>query len=55
LVKSDSFLEEQARNELFMVKPGESGVILPAGLGDKKKAKAETKPNWQQWLAIFGF
>jgi cell division protein FtsB len=54
LVKSDEFLEEQARNELFMVKPGETVAILPANIGSEKKQKEVQLPNWQKWLRIFG-
>lgn len=55
LVKSDEFLEAQARNELFMVKPGESVAILPANIGPEKKKREAQLPNWQQWLRVFGF
>ena len=55
IVKSDEFLEKQARNELFMVKPGESGVVLPANIGEERKKKAPPLPAWQQWLKVFGF
>jgi len=55
-VKSDQFIEEEARNKLFMVKPGESGVILPSNLGSGKPgAPARELPNWQKWLNLFGF
>lgn len=53
-VKSDEFIEEQARNKLFLVKPGESGVIVPRNLIEKKEEKKVVIiPNWQQWINIF--
>lgn len=53
---SSQFIEEEARNKLFMVKPGESGVILPSDLGLKKHlASGKELSNWQKWLSLFGF
>lgn len=54
-VKSPKFLDEEARNKLLMVKPGESEVLIDQNLlkpksSDKKKAN---QPYWQQWLALF--
>ena len=55
-VTSDQFIEEEARNKLFMVKTGESGVILPQGLGSVKPAASVRElPNWQKWVNLFGF
>lgn len=55
-VASNQFIEEEARNKLFMVKPGESGVILPPDLGSGKPASsAHELPIWQKWLNLFGF
>lgn len=52
-VKSPQFLEEQARNELFMVKPGESGVILPPNIGESSTKKEPNLAPWQKWLKLF--
>jgi len=53
-VQSGNFIEEEARNKLFMVKPGESGVIVPAELIKKKEDKAVVFiSNWQQWVNLF--
>lgn len=56
LVGSPEFIESEARNKLFMVKPGESGVIVPSDLIEKKKEnKVAERPNWQKWINLFGF
>ncbi len=53
-VKGNEFIEKEARNKLFMVKPGESGVILPSDLIEKKVEKKVPEPsNWQKWLNLF--
>ena len=55
-VGSPEFIESEARNKLFMVKPGESGVILPAELIQKREKKEVVAiPNWKQWVNLFGF
>jgi cell division protein FtsB len=53
--KTNAFIEEEARNKLFMVKPGEEPVLIP---GDLLKAyspakPAPTIPNWQKWWNLF--
>lgn len=53
-VKSEEFVEEEARNKLFLVKPGESDVIIPKNLIKKEEVKPPPPPpNWQQWLNLF--
>jgi cell division protein FtsB len=51
LVDSDKFIEEEARDKLLMVKPGESGIILPE-VGPKTEKKEAKIPNWQLWLRL---
>lgn len=52
--KKQSFIEEEARNKLFLAKPGESIVVLPHTSFEAKIVKKEApKPNWQQWLQLF--
>lgn len=56
LVQSQAFIESEARNKLLMLKPGESGVIVPQELIEKKvEKKAPEPPNWQKWVNLFGF
>lgn len=51
-VGSEKFVEEEARDKLFLVKPGESGVILP-DVTPKAAKKEENLSNWQKWLKLF--
>lgn len=56
VVEQPSFLEEEARNKLFMTKKGEGEVMIaqnvlsPAPVSTPQK---DTRPYWQQWLAVF--
>jgi cell division protein FtsB len=56
-VKRPDFVEEEARNKLFMVKPGEKMVLMgdvPTDAPQKKSSrKAGTLPNWRQWWNLF--
>ena len=53
-VKSDEFIEKEARNRLFLVKPGESEVIIPENLIKvEEEQEVIVVPNWQQWLDLF--
>ena len=55
-VKRPDFVEGEARDKLFMVKPGEKMVLLGQDTTSKPKAEpTSTKPsaNWQQWVAVF--
>lgn len=52
--KKSDFVESIARNQLFLVKSGESVVILPkSDVKEEKKAIVVVKPNWQQWAELF--
>jgi cell division protein FtsB len=56
-VEDRQFVEEEARNKLFMVKPGEAVVVLPqkvleATISAKQKPK-DTRPNWKKWYELF--
>ena len=54
IVSTDQFVEEEARNKLFMVKPGE-GEILIAQVSQAQKVphQQDTSPNWKKWLDLF--
>lgn len=51
-VKSNVFIEEEARNKLFMVKEGESGVILPVVSSTRSAKPTQEPPNWQKWFNL---
>ena len=53
--KSPQFIEEEAHNKLFLVKPGEQDVLISQNLiqGNNVSKPASNVPNWQQWLNLF--
>lgn len=52
-VQTNQFVEEEARNKLFLVKPGEQHVVISEDLLTKTSQKPQNLPNWQQWLKLF--
>jgi cell division protein FtsB len=52
---SKEFIEEQARNKLFMGRPGEQPVIIPENLLKQKEKKkvVDVRPNYQKWWDLF--
>lgn len=54
-VKSPQFIEEQAHDKLFLVKPGEQEVLISQALQKQNQAQKQTQntPNWQKWLQLF--
>lgn len=57
-VKSQDFVEEQARDKLFMVKPGENDIVIPPAAVHtiapiKKDTQKFERPYWQEWITIF--
>ncbi len=61
---SPEFLEEQIRNKLNLIKPGETMLVLPSFLKDTKNEaefltpkitseEVEEIPNWQVWYELF--
>lgn len=55
--ENPSFIEREARNKLFLAKPGESSVIIDQSVlstaVQKKNIQQIQLPNWQQWLSLF--
>ena len=53
--QGNTFVEQQARDKLFLVKPGEEQVILPGNLDKTKQMETtmQVAPNWQQWIHLF--
>ena len=57
--EDQTFLEEQARNKLNLVRPNDTIVIIPEGdikrVIEAGKPKKQVKlPNWQGWFKLFG-
>jgi len=56
VVGNDEFIEKEARNKLFLVKPGEQEVIIPKELLDASNSaqpKPDNTPNWKKWWNLF--
>ena len=54
--QTPQFLEEQAYNKLFLVKPGEQEVLISPNLTQNQNSaqkQTQNTPNWQQWLNLF--
>lgn len=53
-VKTDEFVEEQARKKLGLVKPGEHTVIAPPEPPKGKETiEIDKTPNWEKWWKLF--
>jgi len=55
-VSDPAFIEEEARNKLFLVKPGESTVFIAKNLIATKSAEllqVQGEPNWKKWIEVF--
>lgn len=51
-VQTDEFIEEEARNKLFLTKPDEKVIIIPVASKSAEKKEAP-KSNFQKWLDLF--
>ena len=54
-VDKPEFVEKEARDKLFLVKPGEQIVLVPKEQKKEEKnpVARSQKPNWQQWWELF--
>ncbi len=56
-VKKPGFVDEQARNKLFLAKPGEGIIVMPtdvlASTSSEVKKSEDTRPNWLKWWQLF--
>lgn len=51
---SEQFIENEAREKLGMVKPGEHIVLAPPAIIDETKTpEIDYSPNWQKWWRLF--
>lgn len=57
LVKRQDYIEEEARNKLFLVQPGETLVVLPSPpetkSGGNEGTNTDDLPVWRQWIVQF--
>ncbi len=53
-VKTNKFVEEEARDKLGMLKDGEYFVIAPTSTPlDQRKIVIDDRPNWEKWWELF--
>ena len=53
-INTPQFIENQAREKLGMVKPGEHIVLAPPPIAPTQKVViVDNSPNWQKWLRLF--
>ena len=56
-VKKPQFVEEEARNKLFLAKPGEGVLVIPSEYAHAHPSSApkppDFRPNWQKWWETF--
>lgn len=53
LAKTDAFVEEEARQKLGLVRPGEQIVVDQRIGSEKPKSESRVLPNWQKWWNLF--
>ncbi len=55
IVKTNEFVEQEARNKLFLVKEGEQEVLIQKDLlvSPSAKEKQDNSPNWKKWWELF--
>lgn len=52
-VQTKEFIEEEARNKLFLAKPDEKIVVIPVASKSAVEKKAPPVPSWKKWLNLF--
>lgn len=56
-VNNQQFVEEEARDKLFMTKPGEGIILIPTNYlpitPSPRPTPSETQPNWKKWWNLF--
>lgn len=56
-VRSLQFIETEARNKLFLTKPGESEIVIPHNLlqasSSAQAVLGREKNNWEKWIELF--
>lgn len=53
-VRTNQFVEEQAKEKLGLLRPGEYFVIAPTPApAEVKNVVIDDRPNWKKWLNLF--
>ncbi len=56
-VQNPQFIEEEARNKLFLAKPGERVIVIPKeqlqATPSSPAKPIDTRPNWKKWWDVF--
>lgn len=52
-VNTTEFIENEAREKLGMVKPGEHIVLAPPIASSEQRITADTSPLWLRWWKLF--
>ena len=57
IAKNPDFVEKEARDRLFLAKPGENVVVIPSGVlaasNSSKGSGVGKQTNWQKWWDLF--
>lgn len=56
VVNNPLFVEQEARNKLFMIKPGENNIFIDKdafATASSRPFSTPMKPNWLKWWEIF--
>jgi hypothetical protein len=52
-VKTQQFIEDEAKEKLGLLRPGEFFVIAPTSTPLNQYPVIEGYPNWKKWLELF--
>jgi cell division protein FtsB len=57
VVNSKQFVEEEARDKLFLIKPGEGVIVMPQQVlqasSSGQTVAMVSLPNWEEWWSLF--
>lgn len=57
VVNKPAFVEEEARNKLFLGKPGEKLIVMPSVVLEASPTSVpvpvDRRPNWLRWWKVF--
>ncbi len=56
MARDPLFIEEEARNKLFLTKPGEGVIVIPTEAIKASSGaiiKPDTRQNWEKWRDTF--